>query len=475
MKNGKFTPQERAYLESLDVVKEVRATSIIYSKQFKSACMERYHNGEAPSKIFESVGLLPSLLGYNRIECAIYCWKAAEKRDALGVYDAPKVRHKNRIATMKAQKHEALVRQRELRARQTGQLKERLVSQKERYEEKLVRQDEKARKALERKDAKIRKLETQVAALKALGTLARKSRCAKEMTNKSERFELIYGLALSKQIFNISAACEALEVSRSGYYEWVGAFGVRSARETSDLADKALIEKALAYRGFKKGTRQVVSWLKRHEAIVWNRKHVQRIMRKYDLFAEFKRKRPYEKIGLDGQPKIADNVVKRDFYRGDIFMVGSTDITYLPYKGGFVYLSALIDCQSREVLGYKVSKSLKMGFVLETFDQLKGKEMGDNFWVCSDQGVHYTSKIYKQKLKELGCHQSMSRRACCWDNAPIESFWGRMKTEIGPTKNLSFKQITSLVDSYMAYYNTERGQEALGGLSPWEYAAQSVA
>ena len=93
---------------------------------------------------------------------------------------------------------------------------------------------------------------------------------------------------------------------------------------------------------------------------------------------------------------------------------------------------------------------------------------------CSDQGAHYTARAYREKLAEIGINQSMSRKACCWDNAPIESFWGRMKEQIEPTNNMTHNEVICRVDEYIDYYNNERGQKRLNWLTPTEYAETLV-
>ena len=201
-----------------------------------------------------------------------------------------------------------------------------------------------------------------------------------------------------------------------------------------------------------------------------NRKKIQRIARKFNLMQKPRRKNPYRCLGVDGKPKVAPNVIEQNFRRGEPLKVISTDITYLRGRSGFTYLSGIIDCETNVVLAHVLSTSLKEKFVLDTYDQLKGLNLPNDIWACSDQGVHYTAQAYRNKLAELGINQSMSKKACCWDNAPIESFWGRMKEQIKSTKNLSHEEITCLVSEYIDYYNNERGQERLGWLTPIEYA-----
>ena len=464
MENGRFTQEERDYLLGLEAVDEVRAASIVYSKQFKQDCMRRYHAGEGPAEIFACAGLPSSLIGYKRIERAIYHWKEAERKDALCATDAPQVRRRNQVDTLKAQKREAVARQRAIRERRIADLEAKMAKQRERAktrEERIIAEQA----------AKIAALEAQVKALKALGTLARRTRRAPQATEKSERFELIFRLRNEDPSFNISAACEALEVSRRGFYDWKAAAPARAAREEADLEAKAQIEAAYSYRGYKKGSRQVVDCLRRKQGVSMNRKKVVRITRKYDLAPKRKRKHPYRAIGADGQPKIAPNAVNRDFRRGEPLKVVSTDITYLPGRDGFSYLSGVIDCETDVLLAHETSDSLEERFVLDTSDQLKGRDLPDDIWSCSDQGSHYTARAFRDKLAERGITQSMSRKACCWDNAPIESFWGRMKEQIPPTDEMSHEEIAALVDDYVDYYNNERGQARLGWLTPMEYAA----
>ena len=465
MENGRFTEEERAYLLSLDAIDEVRARSLVYSAAFKKECMVRYRAGEKPGAIFASVGLPASLIGYKRIERAIYHWKEAEAKGALTVVEAPCVRHRRRIDTIKREKREAVSRQREIRKRDVAKLEAKLAKHKERAKTR-------EQKIIAAQAAEIAALKVQVKALKALGTLAKRSQRAPETTTKSERFEVIFQLRSEDPDFNVSAACTALEVSRRGYYNWLDAAEKRQQRQEADLIAKAQIEAAYSHRGFKKGTRQVVDCLRRTQGVVMNRKKVIRITRKFDLAPKRKRKNPYHPIGADGLLKVAPNEVNRDFRKGRPLKVLSTDITYLPSLEGFSYLSAVIDCETDVVLGHTTSSSLEEKFVLDTFDQLKGLEMPDGVWACSDQGAHYTAKAYRDKLRELSIHQSMSRKACCWDNAPIESFWGRLKEQLGPTDKLTSEQIAVLIDDYVDYYNNERGQARLGWLTPIEYASK---
>ena len=144
------------------------------------------------------------------------------------------------------------------------------------------------------------------------------------------------------------------------------------------------------------------------------------------------------------------------------------------FKNGKCYLSTILDAFTHEVLAYRVSLSLKVNFVLETTDQLiaeHGSTLDNETIVHSDQGCHYTSYAFIQKLKDAEFVQSMSRRGNCWDNSPQESFFGHMKDEIADliAACTTFEQVVARVDDWMDYYNNDRGQWDLLKLAPKEY------
>lgn len=468
MKKGLFTEEELQYLNSLDVIVRADPLRLTYSQEFKTEFMTRLKKGESPKVIFESVGLYVSLIGYKRIERASAHWREAEAKDALCLtHDKIPTRDDIRA-------HER--RRASIRVAATRASKQRAIAE---MEEKLAKAKQKAKSAnkklIDSLRAENESLKAQVKALKALGTLSRRTQRAKYQTTKTERFELISQLRMENPKLNVKAVCEALEVSRSGYYDYLNAFETRQKHEVNDLQAYDQIKQAYDYKGLRKGSREIKHLLSTKDDICINRKKIQRIMRKFGLVYKRRRKNPYAGLRPDGSSKVAPNIVKRQFRQGTPLTVLSTDITYLPGKDGFSYLSAIIDCETNQILAYKLSDSMFEQFVLDTCDQLKALNLTDKTIICSDQGAHYTSNLYYAKLQELGITQSMSRKACCLDNAPIESFWAKVKFQIGSTKHMSHQQIEEVVDKYIHYYNTERTQERLGWLTPNEYAKQLVA
>ena len=151
-----------------------------------------------------------------------------------------------------------------------------------------------------------------------------------------------------------------------------------------------------------------------------------------------------------------------------------TDITYLHYNIGnekeTCYLSAILDAYTHEILAYKLSK---IEFVIKTVELIAkyGCILDDETIVHSDQGSHYTSLQSIEKLKAANFVQSMSRKGNCWDNAPMESFFGHMKDEIKKeiSKYHSYEEVVAKVDDWIDYYNKDRYQWDLEKLSPAEF------
>ena len=205
-----------------------------------------------------------------------------------------------------------------------------------------------------------------------------------------------------------------------------------------------------------------------------NVKKIRRLMRKYGLRCPIRKANPYRRMMKAIQTgTTAPNVVNREFRQAPRKVL-LTDISYLRFKNGTCYLSTILDAFTHEVLAYCVSGSLKVDFVLETVDRLiagYGSTLDDNAIVHSDQGAHYTSYDFIQKLKEADFVQSMSRRGNCWDNAPQESFFGHMKDEIAGliARCDTFEAVLARVDDWMDYYNNDRGQWDLMKLAPSEY------
>ncbi len=169
-------------------------------------------------------------------------------------------------------------------------------------------------------------------------------------------------------------------------------------------------------------------------------------MRKYKLYCPIRAANPFRRMSKALKTNIvADNRLNRKFKSYGPRKVFLTDITYIPFKDSFVYLSVILDAYTEQVLSYVLSDNLNVDFVL--------------------------SVQFRNLIKDIGLRQSMSRRGNCWDNAPQESFFGHMKDELRAKKKKweSFQEIQIDIGDWMNYYNNDRYKKRLGNLSPNEF------
>lgn len=289
------------------------------------------------------------------------------------------------------------------------------------------------------------------------------------------KYELIQEATLRDgNVLNISWMCRIAGVTRSGYYAWLDGAPARQSSEEADQKDFALILEAYRFRNRPKGARSIHMRLL-HLDIRMNVKKIRRLMNKYGLKCPIRKENPYRQMAKALRTNtVAPNRVARNFRGFGVRKVLLTDITYLFYNGGKCYLSTILDAMTREVLAYQLSQSLEVTFVLDTVDALVrdyGSQLDNETIIHSDQGCHYTSYAFIQKLKDANFLQSMSRKGNCWDNAPQESFFGHLKDEIRDVVSCccSFEDVQKIVDDQMDYYNNDRYQWDLLKLSPKEY------
>ncbi len=212
-----------------------------------------------------------------------------------------------------------------------------------------------------------------------------------------------------------------------------------------------------------------------HMGIVMNPKKIRRLMRKYNLFCPFRKANPYRQMAKALRTSnVAANLLNREFEAHGARAVLLTDITYMRFHDGFLYLSTILDAYTKEALAHVLSDSLEIDFVLETVKIMQrdhGISLQTETMIHSDQGCHYTSIQFIRLVNDLGLRQSMSRRGNCWDNAPQESFYGHMKDELADkmARWETFDDAKRDVDDWFDYYNNDRYQWQLAKLSPRQY------
>ncbi len=204
---------------------------------------------------------------------------------------------------------------------------------------------------------------------------------------------------------------------------------------------------------------------------IFNLKRIARIKRKFSLVTKKRKKSNMKKIMLmDQEHKICPNLLNRNFNIKEERKVFSTDVTYLfNSKGSKAYLSAVKDLGTKEIVGFEISKTNDLDFVIKSVKKsLKGFDNSDLI-IHSDQGYQYTHEAYQGFLKGNNVTQSMSRRGNCLDNAPIESFFGHLKDELDYKRFKDIEELNREIKKYIKFYNERRPQWNLQRKTPVEY------
>jgi transposase InsO family protein len=147
-------------------------------------------------------------------------------------------------------------------------------------------------------------------------------------------------------------------------------------------------------------------------------------------------------------------------------------LKYTILKATRGFLSAIKDSQTGEIVSRAASTSLKMDFVIETLDRLTKHPLFDennDMIIHSDQGSHYASNDFRDYLKLYNITQSMSRRGNCWDNAPMESFFGTYKDHVDLSDCETIEAALKKIDHFLDYYNNYKPQRKLDRLPPIRY------
>ena len=213
-----------------------------------------------------------------------------------------------------------------------------------------------------------------------------------------------------KDKYSIVAMCRFFEVSRSGYYDFVKRMD--SPARDLPLAEKIRECQAACRKTY--GYRRVHIWLER-QGIHHNPKTILRVMRKYGLLSEVRRRRY---VHYSQALHRYENLLNRDFHADRPNQKWATDISYIPTKQGFLYLSIIRDLYDLSIVSYKMSTIQNNRLVMDTVrEALKKEKVAVDLQLHSDQGFQYTSNEYYRLTKENGITPSMSRRGNPYDNA----------------------------------------------------------
>lgn len=174
---------------------------------------------------------------------------------------------------------------------------------------------------------------------------------------------------------------------------------------------------------------------------------------------------------------IADNVLKRDFVAHEPNRKWVSDITEFRLAGRKVYLSPIIDLYDHQVIAHRVGLAPTTSLSAASLkDAIAKQHPQHGLIVHTDQGFHYQHSSWKNQLAKIGAIQSMSRKGNCYDNSLAENFFSHLKTEFYyPSIFDTIEDFLSKLDQYITWYNNERIQERLKGLTPAQYRNQTLA
>lgn len=275
------------------------------------------------------------------------------------------------------------------------------------------------------------------------------------------------------QQFDVKFMCRELGVSKSGYYAYRKR-GI-SQRKRDDLALVPLIHDEFKKHPRGCGSRMVTGALRAKGHAV-SRKRVVRLMSEEKLRHCLKRRSVRTTRSCRERPA-APNVLERCFDVGEPNRVWASDFTYVYTKRGWAYLAAVLDLGSRKVVGWSVAPTMEQQLTITALEAaLRDRSPKRGLIHHSDRGLQYTSAAYQELLTANGIVCSMSRRANCWDNACVESFFSTLKREL-PNDHIfeDWREVERAVFAYVdAHYNTKRPHSALGYLTPNEYEERAA-
>ncbi len=267
----------------------------------------------------------------------------------------------------------------------------------------------------------------------------------------------------------VSLACELLEVSRSGYYEW--ATRAPSDRELTDAFMTEKIGEIHATNRGVYGAPRIHAELRMAHGINVGRKRVERLMAAAGISGLVVRKRGRTTVRVQGV-RVADDLVERQFRPDAPDVLWIADFSYLRTWEGWLYLAAVQDAFSRRIVGWSMADHMREQLVVDALQMAVGRRRPDPGLIHhSDQGSQYVSLGFGLACTRAGISRSMGSVGDCYDNAVAETFFATLKKELVHRRSWPTRQeLCSEVFEYIeGFYNPRRRHSTLGMLSPVEF------
>jgi putative transposase len=265
--------------------------------------------------------------------------------------------------------------------------------------------------------------------------------------------------------------CRVLNVSVSGYYTWLNRKPSKRAQDNArlEIEIQAVHKRTRATCGPERLQQELAE-----QGIKAGVCRIRRIRKKLGICCKQKKK---FKATTDSNHKlpVADNLLEQKFEAAALNQVWVSDITYIPTEEGWLYLAGHKDICSGEIVGYAMGDRITRKLVSQSlFRAVATKRPGKGLIHHSDRGSQYCAIDYQKLLEQFGMKASMSRKGNCYDNAPMESFWGTLKSELVHHRRYISRQeaIQEITEYIEIFYNRQRKQKRLGYLSPAAYEKQ---
>ena len=276
-----------------------------------------------------------------------------------------------------------------------------------------------------------------------------------------------------RQRVSISMLCAVLDVSRSGYYAWQKR--KPSAREQANQELIEQIQRLFSWSRSTYGYRRIHASLV-EQGIVCSRNRVARLMRQLRLLGRRRRRFRVTTQSRHNFP-VAPNLLARNFWATVPNQKWLADITYVRTGQGWLYLSIVLDLYARLVVGWAIEPYLRETLTLKALNMaINWRKPPPGLLHHSDRGSQYASDRYRNLLAEQHTVASMSRTGNVYDNAPMESFFATLKSELIHRRHYqTHREAKSDIFEYVeVFYNRQRSHSALNYLSPVQYESISV-
>jgi putative transposase len=277
-----------------------------------------------------------------------------------------------------------------------------------------------------------------------------------------------------RDIWPVRVICDALSVSPSGFYAWRSR--PESARKIANRELLVDIRRVHADHRGRYGAPRIRAELRAEGQIV-SRKRIERVMHRHGIRAHAPRR--YRICTTDSKHAlpIAANLLDRNFVAEKPDQVWLADITYIPTGEGWLYLAVILDLFTRKLVGWAMREHMRVELTMAALTMaVQRRRPGPGLVHHSDRGSQYAAGDYRKILQAATITQSMSRKGNRWDNAPMESFFGTLKTERVhqgdyPDRDAARRDLFAYIEGY---YNRRRIHSALGYITPQQADRKSA-